>query len=293
MWSRVIIIGVSVACSALQTSDAVTLGQVDTFETSGLAGWAVGNVVFNPNPPAWVPNGGPLGIGDSHIQVEGNAETGSGSKPNVFNASQWIGNYLAAGVTAIELDVKYAGQGPETMQLRIGLEGPSGFVWSMHAEPIGPGTPSPWHHAVFPIDPANLGGGDPELVLPDVAKLWLYHAPIGGTPRNSPVLDVQIGYDNIRALPLFAADFDVDGDVDGDDFLAWQTGFGTQSGTQKSDGDYDNDRDVDGDDFLGWQAEFGSGSGTASAAVPEPTSVLLLLGVALVGMWRVAAAFDE
>jgi len=57
--------------------------------------------------------------------------------------------------------------------------------------------------------------------------------------------------------------------------VAWQTGFGMPTGAQKSDGDYDNDGDVDGDDFLGWQAEFGSGSGSASAAVPEPTSVLL------------------
>jgi hypothetical protein len=73
------------------------------------------------------------------------------------------------------------------------------------------------------------------------------------------------------------ADFDADGDVDGDDFLRCQTGFGIHTGAQKSDGDYDNDGDVDGDDFLGWQSEFGSGGNAAAVAVPEPSSILLLL----------------
>ena len=68
------------------------------------------------------------------------------------------------------------------------------------------------------------------------------------------------------------ADFDFDGDVDGNDFLAWQVGFGTSCCTAtKRDGDYDNDGDVDGDDFLGWQVEYPSpGTGNGSGAVPEP-----------------------
>ena len=77
--------------------------------------------------------------------------------------------------------------------------------------------------------------------------------------------------------PSVAADFDEDGDVDGEDFLIWQEGFGTPSGAEKIDGDYDNDGDVDGDDFLGWQTEFGSGGNAAAVAVPEPSSILLLL----------------
>ena len=83
---------------------------------------------------------------------------------------------------------------------------------------------------------------------------------------------------------MLRGDFDGDGDVDGDDFLRWQSGFGTENGATKMDGDADGDGDVDGDDFLIWQAEFNPGNGTASAAVPEPTSVLLMLGVAVVGM---------
>ena len=86
-------------------------------------------------------------------------------------------------------------------------------------------------------------------------------------------------------IATLAGDFDGNGDVDGDDFLAWQTGFGIHAGAQESDGDYDNDGDVDGDDFLGWQADFGSDSGSSSSAVvPEPASMALVLVMAVAGM---------
>lgn len=201
MCLRTAVVGVLAACVLPQVAGAVTLGQRDNFQTPGVAGWTVGNLADHPDPPVWIFDGGPLGPGDHFLQVEGAGGDTAGSKPNTFNASQWAGDYLAAGVTAIELDVKYLGQGPETMQLRVGLEGPGGFVWSLNTEPVSPGTPFPWHQAVFPIDPANLGGGNPAAVLGDVTKLWLYHAPVGDTPRNSPALDVRIGYDNIHAVP--------------------------------------------------------------------------------------------
>ena len=91
------------------------------------------------------------------------------------------------------------------------------------------------------------------------------------------------GFEATRRLvrDFIETDFDNDGDVDGDDFLAWQGGFGTTSGATQSDGDADFDGDVDGDDFLIWQSQLGTslpGNGSASvAAVPEPTTSMLLL----------------
>ena len=74
------------------------------------------------------------------------------------------------------------------------------------------------------------------------------------------------------------ADFDKDGDVDGDDFLIWQTGFGTATGATSNTGDADGDGDVDGDDFLVWQTQFNQfpGTGGGSSAVPEPSAAVLL-----------------
>jgi len=82
----------------------------------------------------------------------------------------------------------------------------------------------------------------------------------------------------VAAVVFDEADFDEDGDVDGDDFLAWQTGFGTETGAQKSDGDANGDGAVDGNDFLIWQTQFGNTAGDGSStAVPEPAAVGLLL----------------
>jgi hypothetical protein len=75
-----------------------------------------------------------------------------------------------------------------------------------------------------------------------------------------------------------AADFDEDGDVDGDDLTRCRSGF--RAGTTHMQGNADGDPDVDGADFLVWQRQLGSVSSVA-AAVPEPSAgMLLLLGYA-------------
>ena len=108
------------------------------------------------------------------------------------------------------------------------------------------------------------------------------------TDANALSLDLDtqdMGSITVLLPPLLQGDFDSDGDVDGDDFLAWQAGFGIQNGATPADGDADGDGDVDGDDFLTWQAQFGSIAGTASAAVPEPTSIAILFVWAAAGMF--------
>ena len=102
-------------------------------------------------------------------------------------------------------------------------------------------------------------------------------------------IGAHAGSDNYSlALTLTSAptpgDFDGDGAVDGDDFLAWQTGFGIPAGATRADGDADLDGDVDGNDFLIWQSNFGSDAGhSAGPSVPEPTSlaVAALLAMAM------------
>ncbi len=80
------------------------------------------------------------------------------------------------------------------------------------------------------------------------------------------------------------ADFDKDGQVDGDDFLLWQANYLRLDATA-NEGDADGDADVDGDDFLLWQVEFGDASARSSqpsSSVPEPaTWALAAAGLAL------------
>jgi hypothetical protein len=72
----------------------------------------------------------------------------------------------------------------------------------------------------------------------------------------------------LPAAPVGDGDFDGDGIVDGHDFLMWQ-------------------RDTSIGNLADWEANFGSGAPLASAvAIPEPTSVVLLLGLASMGLLR-------
>jgi hypothetical protein len=81
-----------------------------------------------------------------------------------------------------------------------------------------------------------------------------------------------------------SADFDGDGDVDGQDFLTWQRGVGTTGTGSPSTGDANDDFDVDGDDLAVWRSQFGgAGSLGTVSAVPEPAAFAM-------AAWLVAAA---
>ena len=80
-----------------------------------------------------------------------------------------------------------------------------------------------------------------------------------------------------------SADFDLDLDVDGADYLTWQRGFG-QAGAL-SDGDADGSSFVDAADLEIWEQQFGAVTPLASvASVPEPTSAAILLGLVMVSL---------
>lgn len=110
-----------------------------------------------------------------------------------------------------------------------------------------------------------------------------------------------------------SADFDIDGDVDGVDFLAWQRGLGKPADVTRADGDADGDpdgtpgpgdppnqlADVDGADLAIWKNSFRPHSvlvqgfvryvTSGAAAVPEPASAVVMglgAGVILVGCRR-------
>ena len=72
------------------------------------------------------------------------------------------------------------------------------------------------------------------------------------------------GHALVRAA-LLSGDFDSDWDVDGFDFLKWQRGLGD---------------DYDATDLAAWEQNYGTFApplSAATAAVPEPTSLLLAL----------------
>ena len=102
----------------------------------------------------------------------------------------------------------------------------------------------------------------------------LYEIKIGATTWTLDLTKGTTDYGLIVGPP--SADFDLDGDQDGADFLAWQRGFGTAANAAFALGDANYDKEIDADDLALWTAQFGQTAVPASDAVPEPTSIALM-----------------
>src|SRR3970040_2037631 len=82
---------------------AVTIHQVETFE-DGVLEWFVPSP-DHPNPPAIEASGGPAGAGGAYLRLVATGAGLAGSRLAALNESLWTGNYLAAGISAIRMDV--------------------------------------------------------------------------------------------------------------------------------------------------------------------------------------------
>ncbi len=86
---------------------------------------------------------------------------------------------------------------------------------------------------------------------------YIGQAPLDPGQYETP--NSQLTFEVFVEPSGLAADFDKDGDVDGQDFLIWQANFPTLDGSAtQSTGDASGDGNVDGSDFLIWQSEFGT-----------------------------------
>ncbi len=109
--------------------------------------------------------------------------------------------------------------------------------------------------------------GDTTVDELDIAE-WLVQA--GADPANAAATGGN---------PFLAADFDLNGFVDGQDFIIWNGKKFTSTG-KWSEGDANGDGFTDGQDFIIWNGRKFQSSADGVSAVPEPGS-LLLLGMAL------------
>jgi hypothetical protein len=87
-----------------------------------------------------------------------------------------------------------------------------------------------------------------------------------------------------RSVAGPAADFTLDGSVDGADLARWKINFGQAAGAGRAQGDADADGDVDGSDFLLWQQQLSVSF--SSTAVPEPSIAITLLPASLAAVLR-------
>ncbi len=76
-----------------------------------------------------------------------------------------------------------------------------------------------------------------------------------------------------------SADFDLDSDVDGTDFLTWQRSFGTTFGAVLAEGDADANGAVNGADLAVWESQMGTGALLLAASFVNPNNPISTTGV--------------
>jgi hypothetical protein len=189
----------------LSTAQAVGIGQLDDFESGGVLNWGNGGLAPDPQNIA---DGGPLGTGDNFLRITSDGG-GAAGKLTTFNRVQWAGatggvdDYIAAGVTSIEMDLKNFGSTALTIRIafKIGTgQFDPGYV-STTGFSLAVG--SDWQHATFSLSDMNAANGSPgtlNSVLSNPAEMRILHSAAANTVRGDIIVGM-LGVDNIRAVP--------------------------------------------------------------------------------------------
>ena len=179
---------------------AATIGQIDNFENGTTQGWTVSLLGSpHPAPPVNIATGGPLGAGDNYLQLTSVGGSGAGNRMLVINPAQWTGNYIAAGITSISMDVN--NNGGSDLFLRLLFENPMGMpptdvaATSSVFVPAGSG----WTHISFGVAESNLTAlaGSVHTVLLNTTAIRIYDSAALDFP--GPAVVARLGVDNIAA----------------------------------------------------------------------------------------------
>jgi hypothetical protein len=181
------------------SASAVSVGVLDDFEDGTTQGWDNGGLAPNP---VNVASGGPAGAGDAFLQISSQGGSGPGSRLVVFNRLEdWTGDYTAAGVAGITLDVNNLGQTDLVLRLLIAAGVPGSPTDSAITQGVLLPAGSGWTSIAFSVAPEDLvlRNGALAAALAGVSELRLYHAPTASYP--GPGIVASLGVDNVRAVP--------------------------------------------------------------------------------------------
>ena len=191
------------ALFAPRSAAALAIDQIDTFEDGTTQGWVVALLGSpHPAPPANVATGGPAGDGDAFLLLTAVGGVGAGNRLTVINPAQWAGDYTAAGITQIAMDVRNFGETELALRLLfedpvVGVPSNQAFSTDAIAVPAGGG----WTHIAFPVTPAALSAalGTVDAALSGATEIRIFHSTANDYPGES--IAAQLGVDNIRAAP--------------------------------------------------------------------------------------------
>ena len=180
---------------------AITIGQLDDFQDGTTMNWTEG--APSPNQPVNVSSGGPANVGDSYLDNVSTGGGGPGSQMIMFNRTQWTGDYTAAGVARIAMDLANFGSGSLSIRIAVGDLGGDQGTWYTSTDSFALPADGVWYPAVFGLGVADLSlvQGSETLadVLSGVGSLRILSA---ATPkRDGDPVAAQLGVDNINAVP--------------------------------------------------------------------------------------------
>lgn len=176
---------------------AIMSGEFDDFQSGSLESWTSGPT--NPNPPVNQDDLGPLGAGDRALLLAANGSVGAGGKLVAINATQWTGDYLAAGVTEIELDLLNLSDQALTVRLAV-KSGVSAFA-SVDEVMLAAGADT-YTRASLSLRAEDLvpieGGGNAVTTLGNVTELRILHSVL--PDLRGDVVVGQLAIDNVLAV---------------------------------------------------------------------------------------------
>ena len=198
----------------------VQVGQSDDFESGTTQNWREG--ATSTNPPTVVNTGGPEGAGDAYLEAISSGNGGPGGRQVVFNRQQWTGDFIAAGVISVSVDVKNDGSAP--LNMRIGFElapGDNRFISAAQTVPAD----GLWRKLTFDVSQGGLtsvgGAMSYTQVMSGVTEARIFSNAVSDWRGELAVS--TMGLDNIAAignvippvadagLPQFLSDSDENG----------------------------------------------------------------------------------
>lgn len=182
-------------CFSLSLRGQIMPGTTDDFQNLMNAGWMEGAV--SPNQPFIVDDGGPDGDGDAFLRNSSSGSTGAGGKWVMFNrTARWNGNFTAAGIQLIMMDVRNAGS--TAINLRLAFDGAGGVIASSQSHVIP--ADNLWQTVSFEISPGafvGVNGGDPIATLASTTEFRILSA---ATPTNiGDQIQALVDVDNVVA----------------------------------------------------------------------------------------------
>jgi hypothetical protein len=285
MFCRLPCFVIAAACAMALTRLAfgIAPGQIDNFQNGSTNGWTDGHGGTNV---ANVATGGPAGAGDKYLQVS-SGSFDSVSRLITFNQSQWLGNYVAAKVVGLKMDLKNFGTSAVPIRIAI-REGPSGPSTPGYASTTAFNLPvdGQWHKAVFfsltagTLTPIN----GPQPLATDLTSVKDFRLLSSSSPSIlGDVINARIGVDNIS--PILLGDLNFSGTRSAADISAMLVAlvdinnFKTVNHLSNTDllaiGDVNGDGKITNTDIQALITSLKAGGGSV-AAVPEPASIWLL-----------------